>query len=78
VSRGKPLREDRVQESIHVPQYYAQQLLPYTQYKLKVFAVNSVDNLYNPQMPLELVSISKTALLENSSKKVALVYSSDP
>jgi len=62
VSRGKFLREDKVQESIHVPQYYAQQLLPYTQYKLKVFAVNSVDNLYNPKMPLELVSISTTTL----------------
>ena len=62
MSRGKPLREDKVQESIHVPQYYAQQLMPYTQYKLKVFAVNSADNLYNPQMPLELVFISSISL----------------
>ena len=50
-NQGKPLK---VQESIFTTQYYAQHLLPYTMYKLKVFAVN-VESLYNPALPLELV-----------------------
>jgi hypothetical protein len=53
VSGVKPVREDRIQESFVVPQYYAQHLLPYTRYKLKVLALNS-NNLYNSKMPLEL------------------------
>jgi hypothetical protein len=51
VNQGKPLK---VQDSIFATQYYAQHLVPYTRYKLKVFAVNG-ESVYNPALPLEIV-----------------------